>query len=111
MNVTYKYLKIMKNNKLKLDKGEASIFIQKQNGIIKMYHGEDIIIKRNARPLNRSFAYKGKWSAAIGLLTGDTQIRRSKITISKFFDIVERWFTPFILLFAVCYFTLHFIIY
>ena len=101
----------MRNNKLKLDKGQASIFIQKENGIIKLYHGDDIIIKRNARPLNRSFAYQGKWSAAIGLLTGETEIRRSKITISKFFDIVERWFTPFILLFAVCYFTLHFIIY
>lgn len=101
----------MRNNKLKLDKGEASIFIQKQNGIIKMYHGDDIIIKRNARPLNRSFAYQGKWSAAIGLLTGDTEIRRSKITMTKFLDIMENWLTPLIILFAVLYFTAHFILF
>ena len=98
-------------NKLKLDKGQASIFIQKENGIIKMYHGEDIIIKRNARPLNRSFAYQGKWSAAIGLLTGETEIRRSKITMSKFMDIMENWLTPIIILFAVLYFTTHFILF
>jgi hypothetical protein len=98
-------------NKLKLDKGEASIFIQKQNGIIKMYHGDDIIIKSNSRPLNRSFAYQGKWSAAIGLLTGDTQIRRSKITMTKFLDIMENWLTPLIILFAVLYFTTHFILF
>jgi len=101
----------MRNNKLKLDKGEASVFIQKQNGIIKMYHGEDIIIKRNARPLNRSFAYQGKWSAAIGLLTGETELRRSKITMSKFMDIMENWLTPLIILFAVLYFTVHFILF
>lgn len=101
----------MRNNKLKLDKGEASIFIQKQNGIIKMYHGDDIIIKRNSRPLNRSFAYQGKWSAAIGLLIGETKIKRSGIYMTKFFDIMENWLTPIIILFAVLYFTLHFILF
>jgi len=100
----------MRNNKLKLDKGEASLFIQKENGIIKMYHGDDIIIKRNARPLNRSFAYQGKWSTAIGLLTGETEIRRSKITMTKFLDTMENWLTPLIILFAVLYFTTHFIL-
>lgn len=101
----------MRNNKLKLDKGQASIFIQKENGIIKLYHGDDIIIKRNARPLNRSFAYQGKWSAAIGLLTGETEIRRSKINMTKFLDIMENWLTPLIILFAVLYFTTHFILF
>ena len=102
----------MRNNKLKLDKGEASIFIQKKNVILLLRQKtNDIIIKRNSRPLNRSFAYQGKWSAAIGLLTGETEIRRSKITMTKFLDIMENWLTPIIILFAVLYFTVHFILF
>jgi hypothetical protein len=100
----------MKKNKLQLDKGKAAVYIEKKNGVINIYHGDDIIIKSNSRPLNRSFAYQGKWAAAIGLLTGETKIKRSGIYMTKFFDIMENWITPFLILFAVCYFTLHFII-
>jgi len=100
----------MKNNKLQLEKGHAHLYIEKKNGIIKMYHGDDIIIKSNSRPLNKSFAYDGKWSTAINILTGDRKIKRSGIYMTKFFDIMENWLTPFLILFAVFYFTLHFII-
>ena len=100
----------MKKNKLQLDKGDAHIYVTLKNGIIKVYHGEGVILKNGAMPLFKSFAYQGNWEDAINILQGGRKVNRRAIMMTKFFDIMENWLTPFLILFAVFYFTLHFII-
>lgn len=102
----------MKNrNKLKLDKGAAHIYVTLDNGIIKVYHGNGIKLKEGAMPLFKSYAYEGNWDDAINILQGGRKVNRRAIMMTKFIDIMENWLTPIIILFAVLYFTAHFILF
>jgi len=98
-------------NKLQLDKGEAHIYVTLKNGIIKVYHGNGVMLKGGAMPLFKSYAYEGNWDDAINILQGGRKVNRKAIIMTKFLDIMENWLTPLIILFAVLYFTTHFILF